>query len=205
MSMSHSALKNKQHCGVQSPIIKIQSYSLESGRLHLVALANWAVIETENADEVLQELTDADSRDVRGAAQGLGRQKHTQRHTHRERHTKQMCPSLSGQDWCELKPENDLDGSQRPVSQSALTQNRSSSVRMANLQRRSVSVRTGEEERSDTQRTTPANWPHSRSCLSTGVWHKHTPQHSERAVPTTASEHKGCVEHLTKTNETLST
>lgn len=56
----------------------------------------------------------------------------------------------------------------------SLTQKKSSFMQMANLLRRSLNVRTGEKESSETQRPTPASWPQSSSCRSKGVWQKNT-------------------------------
>lgn len=39
---------------------------------HLVALSDRAVVETEQVDELIQELTDTDGGDVHWAAQSLG-------------------------------------------------------------------------------------------------------------------------------------
>lgn len=49
---------------------------------HLIALANRAVVETEEVDEMIQELTDTDSRDIHGTTKSLRENTHTQKHKH---------------------------------------------------------------------------------------------------------------------------
>lgn len=46
---------------------------------HLIALANRAIVETEEADEMIQEFTDTDSRDFHAAAESLP--EHTKTHS----------------------------------------------------------------------------------------------------------------------------
>lgn len=126
----------------------------ELHRPHLIALANRAVVETEEVDEMIQELTDTDSRDFHGTTKSLRENTHThKKHTWLKSNAKKQTNCrLSCSLW------------------RALTQKKSSFMRMANLQWRSLRMRTAEEDSSETQRPTPASWPHSRSCLSIGVW-----------------------------------
>lgn len=97
---------------------------------HLIAGANRTVIEAEEVYELIQELAHTDGGGVHRAAQSL-----------KEGRTHQKDPQILLS--C--------------LEEQPLTQKKSSFMRMANLQRRSLRVLTREEDSSDTQRPTPAS------------------------------------------------
>lgn len=127
-------------------------YSTVNSMSHLVTLANGAIVETEEVYQLIQKLADSNWGDLHWAAQRLPG------NTHR------ITLKCHFPDW-------NLD-SKVCWQAGALshTQKKSFCTRMANLWRRSRSMRTGEKESSETQRLTPASWPQISSCWSNGVW-----------------------------------